>query len=48
MYGKISEVWEQSAEDFDEFISRNPGHLVFCAAPKLGFALLLYILVFFL
>jgi hypothetical protein len=39
-------VWKQTAEDFDEFISRNPGHFAFCAAPKLGFALLLYILVF--
>jgi len=46
MYGKILEVWEQTAEDFDELISRNPGHFAFYAAPKLGFALLLYILVF--
>ena len=46
MYRKILEVWEQTAEDFDEFISRNPGHFAFCTAPKLGFALLLYTLVF--
>jgi hypothetical protein len=46
MYRKILEVWVKTAEDFDEFISRNPGHFAFCAAPKLGFVLLLYILVF--
>jgi len=27
MCRKILEAWEQTAEDFDEFISRNPGHL---------------------